>query len=99
MGFFSKKPKKNKIYSLQDAMKLVSENEGYSVIQEGRGYKIISDEEANSHIEIYKARNKDMERLRFQEGLRSGVSDTITVNPERTSNYIYRYNYSSEERE
>lgn len=99
MGFFSKKPKKNKIYSLQDAMKLVSENEGYSVIQEGRGYKIISDEEANSHIERYKARNKDMERLRFQEGLRSGVSDTITVNPVENSNYINRYNYSSEERE
>ena len=99
MGFFSKKPKKNKIYSLQDAMKLVSENEGYSVIQEGRGYKIISDEEANSHIERYKARNKDMERLRFQEGLRSGVSDTIIVNPVENSNYINRYNYSSEERE
>lgn len=99
MGFFSKKPKKNKIYSLQDAMKLVSENEGYSVIQEGKGYKIISDEEANSHIERYKARNKDMERLRFQEGLRSGVSDTIIVNPVENSNYINRYNYSSEERE
>ena len=44
MVFFSKKPKKNKIYSLQDAMKLVSENEGYSVVQEGNGYRIISDE-------------------------------------------------------
>ena len=99
MGLFNKRPNGRKIYTLQQAMKLVSENEGYSVVQEGNGYKIISDEEANSHIERYKARNRDMERLRFQEGLRSGVSDTITVNPVENSNYINRYNYSSEERE
>ena len=48
---------------------------------------------------IYAYTNDNESYIRTQEGLRSGVSDTITVNPERTSNYIYRYNYSSEERE
>ena len=50
MGFFSKKPRKNKIYSLQEAMELISTNEGYSVAEEGNGYKVIPDEVASSVI-------------------------------------------------
>ena len=39
MGFFTKKPKKNKLYSLQEAMSFVKEQNGYSVIPENGGYK------------------------------------------------------------
>ena len=35
----------------------------------------------------------------FQENLRSGVSDTIDINPIKNSNYSNNiYNYSNEER-
>ncbi len=99
MGFFSKKPRKNKIYSLQEAMELISTNEGYSVAEEGNGYKVIPDEVASSVIERYKARNRDRDRLMFQENLRSGVSDTIDINPIKNSNYSNNiYNYGNEER-
>lgn len=99
MGFFTKKPKKNKIYSLQEAMRLVNENEGYSVVEEGSGYKIIPDAVASSYIERYKDRNREKERLMFQESLHSGVSNIqINVNQEGNPSYLHGYSYSSEER-
>ena len=45
MGFFSKKPKKNKVYKLEEAVKFMHEpgNENYSVVETNGGYRLISD--------------------------------------------------------
>ena len=96
MSFFSKKPKKNKIYTLAQAMELVSKNEGYSVVQEGVGFKIISDNEANKHIAGYK--NKMRQRRDFQSEIFIGNDSKIRPND---FNYNYERNsfsYHGEER-
>ena len=93
MGFFSKKPKKNKLYSLQEAMSFVREQEGYSVVPEEGGYKIIPDEIANEGIGKHK----------LNMSARQGFNDRISVGftPTRNvgnSNYGHRYGYRDEER-
>lgn len=95
MGLFSKKPKKNKLYTLQEAMSFVSENGGYSVIQEQEGYRIIPDRVANEHIDKYKSqiRQKDV----FTRRLQTGYTPTQNGNSEN-SNYRHRYGYHEEER-
>ena len=95
MGLFSKKPKKNKLYTLQEAMSFVSENGGYSVIQEQEGYRIIPDRVANEHIDKYKSqiRQRDV----FTRGLQTGYTPTQNGNSEN-SNYRHRYGYYEEER-
>ena len=99
MGFFSKKPKKNRIYSLQDAMRLVSENEGYSAIEEGNGYKVIPDVEANSYISRYKDRNNIRKRLRFQPEVQSEITSSSANIDSRDNLATYiRYGYSGNER-
>ena len=95
MGLFSKKPKKNKLYTLQEAMSFVSENGGYSVIQEQEGYRIIPDRVANEHIDKYKSqiRQKDV----FTRRLQTGYTPTQNGKSEN-SNYRHRYGYHEEER-
>ena len=95
MGLFSKKPKKNKLYTLQEAMSFVSENGGYSVIQEQEGYRLIPDRVANEHIDKYKSqiRQRDV----FTRGLQIGYTPTQNGNSE-SSNYRHRYGYHEEER-
>lgn len=93
MGLFSKKPKKNKLYSLQDAMSFVSKHEGYSVVQEEGGYKVIPDEVANMHIERYKTRMRD--RDSFKEGIATGFTPNVTTN---NQNQTYQYRAYDEER-
>ena len=89
MGLFSKKPKKNKMYTLQEAMSFVSQNQGYSVLQEeGGGYKVIPDSVANEHIKRYKERMR--EKRSFQSGILAGFTPTRIT---RSSNYTHRYGY------
>ncbi len=95
MGLFSRKPKKNKLYTLQEAMNFVSRNQGFSVIQEEGGYKVIPDSVANEHIDRYKSQIR--QRSEFTRGLQAGFTPT---HREQTgnSNYIHRYGYHEEER-
>ena len=93
MGFFTKKPKKNKLYSLQEAMSFVKEQNGYSVIPENGGYKVVPDEIANEGIRKHK----------LNMSARQGFNDRISVGftPTRNvgnSNYGHRYGYRDEER-
>ena len=93
MGLFSKKPSKNKIYTLQKAMEFVSKNEGYSVVPENGGYRIITDKEANMHIERYKTRMR--QRDSFKNEILTGFTPNGTT--QRTS-YDYEYRAYDEER-
>ena len=95
LGLFNKKPKKNKLYSLQEAMNFVSENQGYSVVQEDGGYKVIPDRIANEHINRYRSQLR--QRDAFTRGLQTGYAPTQNVHIE-SSNYRHRYGYHEEER-
>ena len=86
MGLFSKKPKRNKIYTLQEAMDFINKNKGFSVIQDEGGYKVIPDEIANMHIARYKARMQEKEN--FRNEILTGFTPSTT---EKTSHtYEYR---------
>lgn len=87
MGLFSKKPSKNKIYTLSEAMDKVKKYEGYSVVPEENGYKLIPDKEANMHIERYKTRMR--ERESFKNGILTGFTPNGTTNNENKT-YQYR---------
>ena len=58
MGLFSKKPSKNKVYTLKEAMDFINKNPNYSAIETAGGYNLISDEVAKDHISRYKDRYK-----------------------------------------
>ena len=95
MGLFDRKPKRNKLYSLQEAMEFVSKNGGYSVIQEQEGYRVIPDNVANQHINKYKRQMR--QRDVFTRALQTGYTPTQKENIE-SSNYRHRYGYYDEER-
>ena len=94
MGLFNRKPKKNKLYTLQEAMSFVSKNQGFSVIQEEGGYKVIPDSVANEYIDRYKTQRQ---RSEFTRGLQAGFTPTYREQT-RNSNYRHRYGYYDEER-
>ena len=95
MGILSKKPRKNKLYSLQKAMEYVNNNEGYSVVAENGGYRIIPDSQAREHIERYKEQIR--QRQGFVDRIQTGFTPTMRKEREN-SNYWHRYGYYEEER-
>jgi len=91
VGFFSKKPKKNKVYKLEEAVKFMHEpgNENYSVVETNGGYRLISDMEAKSEINkiiSFKDRKEEFaSRISEQGNLRK-----MDIKPqERIENRIY----------
>ncbi len=95
MGILSKKPKKNKIYTLAEAMDKVKKYEGYSVVQEENGFKVIPDKAAREHIDRYK------ERIRQRDTFTSGLKAGYTPNPieyNENPDYKHRYSYHEDER-
>lgn len=56
MGFFSKKPRENKVYNLEQAMKFVRDNDKYSVVETSGGYKVITDDKAKQVIDEFQQR-------------------------------------------
>ena len=91
MGFFSKKPKKNKIYRLEEAVELMHRpgNENYSVVEANGGYRLISDIEAKNEINkiiSFKDRKEEFaSRISEQGNLRN-----IDIKPqETTENRMY----------
>ena len=93
MGLFSKKPKKNKMYTLQEAMSFVRKQEGYSVIPEEGGYKVVPDEIANEGIKKHKL-NMSARQV-FKDRISTGFTPTRNL---ENSNYGHRYGYHDEER-
>ena len=100
MGFYNKKPKKYQVYSLQEAMKFIKENKGYSVVQEEGGYKIIPDSIANEHIGIYRSQIRQKEEFskRMQEGYTLNQIGKNTQYYDDTQNNIQIYSFYDDER-
>ena len=59
MGFFSKKPRKNKVYSLEQAMKFVRNDYKYSAVETSGGYKVITDDKAKEAIDEFQQRRNE----------------------------------------
>ena len=74
MGFFSKKPRKNKVYSLEQAMKFVRNNYKYSAVETSGGYKVITDDKAKESIDEFQQRRnefKDMYKVNLNNQILS----------------------------
>lgn len=57
MGFFNKR---DKVYSLQEAMRLLGTKkyEGYTTVPVGDGFKLVTQEEGDKHIESYRKQKR-----------------------------------------
>ena len=95
MGLFIRKPKKNRLYTLQEAISFINKNQEYSAIQEEGGYKVIPDSVANEHIDRY--RKQIRQRSEFTYKLQAGYNPTRRKQNENL-NYLHRYGYHEEER-
>lgn len=73
MGFFQKKPKRNKIYSLTEAMNFVKQDPNYTVIQTTNGYRVIHDQIARAEIEQYKTKISPFKEQ--QENFRNRIQE------------------------
>lgn len=82
MGFFSKKPNKNKVYEFDKAMKIIAENPEYNAIAVEGGYMIVDDEVANEKISMINRRRKDF----INEISGNGAYNNIKV--ENNNNYV-----------
>ena len=64
MGFFNKKPSRNKVYSLKEAKDFLSKNPNYTTIETTGGFRLVDGSEEREHIENYRARrDKFMEQM------------------------------------
>lgn len=95
MGLFNKRPSGRKIYTLQEAMRLVKKHEGYSVIPEGKGYRVIPDRVAREGIERHKSQLSRGDA--FRKDMQIGYTPSA-IGPRENSNYGHRYGYYEEER-
>ena len=50
MGFFNKRPKKEKVYSIKETKEFISRNPNYTAIETIGGFKLIPDDKADVHI-------------------------------------------------
>ena len=50
MGFFNKRPKKEKVYSIKETKEFISSNPNYTAIETIGGFKLIPDDKADVHI-------------------------------------------------
>lgn len=69
MGLFNRK---NKVYSLQEAMKLLKTGkyENYTTMPVGNGYKLVPEKEVSRHIESLKIQgNTQTRREKFLNGM------------------------------
>jgi len=57
MGLFNKRPNKNKVYTLKEAMDFIRKNPNYTAVETTGGYNVISDTIAKNHINRYKQQN------------------------------------------
>lgn len=91
MGFFSKKPNKNKVYEFDKAMKIIAENPEYNAIAVEGGYKVVHDVVANEKINII-----NQKRKAFINGI-SGNGAYNNIKVENSNNYYEPPHYNSYE--
>ena len=96
MGLLNKRPNGRKIYTLQQAMELVSKNEGYSVIEENGGYRVIPDRTARIEIERHKSQLSRREE--FRKNMQIGFTPNAVETKQDLATYGSRYGYYEEER-
>lgn len=82
MGFFNKRPKKEKVYSIKETKEFISRNPNYTAIETIGGFKLIPDDKADVHIKTIRQRRND-----FRERLSTG---------EESKNLEYAFRESSQ---
>lgn len=92
MGFFNKKPKKEKVYSIKETKEFISRNPNYTAIETIGGFKLIPDDKADVHIKTIRQKRND-----FIEGLSAGEEFKNLEYPFRESSHIKR-EYTNYER-
>ena len=92
MGFFSKKPSKNKIYEFEKAMKIIAGNPEYNAIEVEGGYKIVSDEIANKKINMIKEKRKNFINSISGNGIYGNIKvEKNNYVPAKYNNYENNY--------
>ncbi len=92
MGFFSKKPKKNGVYSLQNAMELIEKYPEYSAVEVKDGFKLMHSEETKQEINRLKARRKEFINKINGNGT---YNNEEKINVRRYEPYNYQNNYQN----
>lgn len=93
MGFFSKKPKKNGVYSLQNAMELIEKYPEYSAVEVKGGFKLMHIEETKQEIN----RLKEKRRKEFINKINGNgtYNNDEKINVRRYEPYNYQNNYQN----
>lgn len=92
MGFFSKKPKKNGVYSLQNAMELIEKYPEYSAVEVKGGFKLMHSEETKQEINRLKERRKEFINMINGNGT---YNNDEKINVRRYEPYNYQNNYQN----
>lgn len=91
MGFFNKKPSEKKVYSLEEAMKIISKNSDYSVVETQGGFRLIHDNKVKTQIESIKKENSFRNRIsgdgRYQNLQNQVLTDYKDINNTYNMNY------------
>lgn len=91
MGFFNKKPSEKKVYSLEEAMKIISKNSDYSVVETQGGFKLLHDNKVKTQIESIKKENSFRNRIsgdgRYQNLQNQVLTDYKDINNTYNMNY------------
>ena len=91
MGFFNKKPNKNKVYSLKEAMDFVSKNPNYTTIDTTGGFKIVDEMEERKHIDIFKERRNSFMKEINGNGAYINMPGVSSLKKEEIRTYQNRY--------
>ena len=87
MGFFNKKPNKNKVYSLKEAMDFISKNPNYTTIETTGGFKIVNESEERKHIDIFKERRNNFMKEINGNGAYRNMPGVSSLKKEETRSY------------
>lgn len=91
MGFFNKKPSEKKVYSLEEAMKIINKNSDYSVVETQGGFRLIHDNKVKTQIESIKRENSFRDRI-SGEGKYQNLSNQV-LNNYKDMNNTYNMDY------
>ena len=92
MGFFNKRPKKEKVYSIKESKEFIIKNPNYTAVETIGGFKLIPDDKADVHIKTIRQRRND-----FIERLSTGEEFKNSEYPFRESSQVKR-EYTNYER-
>ena len=99
MGFLNKKPRKNKVYSLKEAMDLVSKYPNYTAVETTGGFNVVEENMVRNHIDGYKERRNMFLQEMSGNGKYKNIGNNLNGNDlnenNKETNY---YGYSGIER-